>query len=63
MRNAITGKANMLGSGQISEILFIALAKESDDFLCSFPGHYIYMKRIYNVELQDNLQTSKNHKS
>ncbi|PRD27889.1 UNVERIFIED_CONTAM: pacS [Trichonephila clavipes] len=44
MEKAVITKTDMIGGGQTTEITFTAPAKGSYDFLCSFPGHYIYMK-------------------
>ncbi len=49
MENAVIAKTNIIGGGQITEITFIAPAKGSYDFLCSFPGHCIYMKGKFIV--------------
>lgn len=50
MENAVIAKTEMIGGGQTTEITFTAPAKGSYDFLCSFPGHYIYMKGKLIVE-------------
>ena len=50
MENAVIAKTDMIGGGQTTEITFTAPAKGSYDFLCSFPGHYIYMKGKLIVE-------------
>ena len=50
MENSIIAKTDMIGGGQTAEITFAAPAKGSYDFLCSFPGHYIYMKGKFIVE-------------
>ncbi|VXC55820.1 MULTISPECIES: plastocyanin/azurin family copper-binding protein [Bacteroidota] len=50
MEKAVITKTDMIGGGQTTEITFTAPAKGSYDFLCSFPGHYIYMKGKFIVE-------------
>ena len=50
MEKAVITKTDMIGGGQTTEITFNAPAKGSYDFLCSFPGHYIYMKGKFIVE-------------
>ncbi len=50
MEKAVITKTDMIGGGQTVEITFTAPAKGSYDFLCSFPGHYIYMKGKFIVE-------------
>ncbi|MCA6439596.1 MULTISPECIES: azurin [unclassified Arcicella] len=50
MEKAVIAKTDMIGGGQTTEITFVAPAKGSYDFLCSFPGHYINMKGKLIVE-------------
>lgn len=50
MENAVIAKTEMIGGGETTEITFTAPAKGTYDFLCSFPGHYIFMKGKFIVE-------------
>lgn len=50
MENAVIAKTDMIGGGQSTEITFPAPARGSYDFLCSFPGHHVYMKGKLIVE-------------
>lgn len=48
--NDIIAHTKLLGGGESDTIEFIAPAKGSYEFLCSFPGHSALMKGVFIVE-------------
>ena len=44
MEHAVIAKTGMIGGGETTVMEFVAPPTGTYDFLCSFPGHYLYMR-------------------
>ena len=44
MEHTVIAKTAMIGGGETTVMEFVAPPTGTYDFLCSFPGHYLYMR-------------------